>query len=161
LLLTISGCVFPKTKVEPKTFTAPGLEVTLTNEFQEQETDSAQILFLKSNKYVFITNREPRNRVSQHGITNLKAYIKNVLINNQIWGEIQEGKTSNDTKYYYAYYESYVNDLDMGYQLLVFEGVYYFYTVNIGCRYNHLESSKELFFSWANSIKITELTPKE
>ena len=72
---------FPKTEVEPKTFTDSGMTITLTNEFEREQSEQFTVCY-DSNKVVVFALKEPFSLVDGFKDYTLKEYGELVLRNN-------------------------------------------------------------------------------
>lgn len=99
---------FPKTEVEPKTFTDSGMTITLTNEFEREQSEQFTVCY-DSNKVAVFALKEPFSLVESFQDYTLKEYGELVLRNN---GSSSKLKTVDelymfeydDTKGKYTYF---------------------------------------------------------
>ena len=77
----IGSVLFPKTEVEPKTFTDSGMSITLTNEFEREQSEKFTVCY-DSNKVVVFALKEPFSLVDGFKNYTLKEYGELVLRNN-------------------------------------------------------------------------------
>ncbi len=100
--------LFPKTEVEPKTFTDSGMTITLTNEFERKQSEQFTVCY-DSNKVAVFALKEPFSLVDGFKNYTLKEYGELVLRNN---GSSSKLKTVDelymfeydDTKGKYTYF---------------------------------------------------------
>jgi hypothetical protein len=144
------GC---QTTAVEKEFTGSGITITLNDDFTAKENVSIP-LYLESFDTIFMGFREAMTSTAEYEIYTLNQYIQAVLENNsrpeaQIYTYDQDG-----VFYLYAYYSTTVDDINYGYMLVCMAGEQYFYTMHFYCLDKNLDSFKDQYIEWANTITV-------
>ena len=146
----LSGC-----QAKVKEFSGAGITITLDESFVEKDVIQAPF-YLESYDYMFTGMREGISELSGYGIYDLEDYIDAVLNNNGHRDSTVESVLDDEDNvlYYYAYYTATVEDMEFGYMLIAMQGDSHYYTMNFGCLESKLDSSKDKFMDWAETIVI-------
>ncbi|WP_026399815.1 hypothetical protein [Acholeplasma equifetale] len=133
-----------------KEFSKSGITITLTDDFYEKEIIAAPF-YLESQDNIFMGNREDKSLFSS--MMTLERYTTLVLGQAEKTTDIEKYLDDN-IEYYYAYYEATVDGRTFGYMLVTLESETHFYLINFACLKSKLEGNKDLYHSWARSIKV-------
>lgn len=146
-MITLSGC-----SAKEKEFSGSGINISLTNEFFEQEVIQAPF-YLESKNHIFMGMRETKAELSLYSIDTLSEYINAVLANGGVTTEVYM-KDNDDNSYMYAYYSTTVGEIEYGYMLIAMEGESHYYSMNFGCLNDKLDGYKDQYFKWAETISV-------
>ncbi len=150
LLLTI--CMVTSCKGKPKTFTSHGITVTLTSKFKPKEVQGAQVVYI-ANKVGFMGNQESKSALY---ITDgkLEEYTKKVLNVSNMKNLEYNLYEKDGVKFYYAYYNASVQNLEYRYMLITKEGKNSYYTMNFWSFTKTFNKYQDQFMEWAKLIEV-------
>lgn len=135
-----------------KDFEKIGIKITLDTSFVEKEVIQFP-LYLESTQHAVMGLRERISDATSVGIIDLEEYINAVLSTGGKSATVTKDDVE-DMEYYYAFYESEVNDQTFSYMLVVLEGESYYYAITFGTLESKFEKSKDQYFDWVKTIVV-------
>lgn len=141
-----------------KLFQGTGVFVTLDSSFVEYESDVWD-MYLYNGEFAFMSQRISKqsnlNGMSYSQLT-LKQYFQLVMTTNNFESYIYEEKTiyGDDLLYCYIKTRDANAELDYGYMMMVMESDSFFYTMNLSCDHEQLDTNKALFERYGKSISV-------
>lgn len=138
-----AGC-----KAEPKTFTAAGMSITLTDEFYEKSLVS-QTAYYESQNAIVTAVKEEFSLMSGLSGYSVSRYTDMVISGNNLIADKYE---RDGKEYMYFSYKKTVTGRDFYYFATTHKSDDAFWLIQFACLQTQKDKYTDIFFGWADSI---------
>lgn len=136
---------------QEKTFTKAGMTITLTSDFEEEESISQTARYI-SKQFAVVALKEEFMVLSKFNISSdisLKEYAGLIIANNGLNATVQEQDGIICFKY-----NQQLNGKDITSFSTVYKASDAFWVITFACETQNFESTQPQFMNWAKTIKV-------